>query len=166
MTQDEAFLQAITEAPGDDTTRLIYADWLEEQHQQDRATFLRLECSLLEAVGDEKQYADLEARLNALRATIDSSWVSRAGKLYDVILEWYSPLAKILTIKNVRMATGLNLKEAVDLVHRAPCVLRRGIPWDQAIEMKKTLQDCGPSRLRLREPNHVRVIISKDQAIP
>jgi uncharacterized protein (TIGR02996 family) len=30
MTHDDAFLQAILEAPEDDTPRLIYADWLDE----------------------------------------------------------------------------------------------------------------------------------------
>ncbi|HEY7427857.1 MAG TPA: TIGR02996 domain-containing protein [Gemmataceae bacterium] len=46
MTHDEAFIQAIREAPHDDTPRLIYADWLEEHGQADRADFIRIQCQL------------------------------------------------------------------------------------------------------------------------
>ena len=31
MTDDEAFIRAIVDAPGDDAPRLIYADWLDER---------------------------------------------------------------------------------------------------------------------------------------
>jgi uncharacterized protein (TIGR02996 family) len=29
---DQAFIRAIVDNPGDDTLRLVYADWLDEQH--------------------------------------------------------------------------------------------------------------------------------------
>ncbi len=41
MTEEKAFLAAILERPADDATKLIYADWLEEQGDP-RAEFLRL----------------------------------------------------------------------------------------------------------------------------
>ena len=41
MNHDDAFLQAILDAPDDDTPRLVYADWLEEHGQPDRAEFIR-----------------------------------------------------------------------------------------------------------------------------
>ena len=31
MTEEQAFLMAILERPDDDSTKLVYADWLEEQ---------------------------------------------------------------------------------------------------------------------------------------
>jgi uncharacterized protein (TIGR02996 family) len=31
VTDDEAFIRAIVDAPGDDAPRLIYADWLDER---------------------------------------------------------------------------------------------------------------------------------------
>ena len=46
MTHDEAFLQAMVETPDDDTPRLVYADWLEENGDADRAEFIRLQCEL------------------------------------------------------------------------------------------------------------------------
>lgn len=38
-----AFVRAICSAPEDDTPRLVYADWLEEHGQADRAEFVRLQ---------------------------------------------------------------------------------------------------------------------------
>jgi uncharacterized protein (TIGR02996 family) len=31
VTDDEAFIGAIVDAPGDDAPRLVYADWLDER---------------------------------------------------------------------------------------------------------------------------------------
>src|SRR5262245_38486286 len=45
MNQEEGFLRAIAAEPGDDTVRLVYADWLEERGDP-RAEFLRLEHKL------------------------------------------------------------------------------------------------------------------------
>ena len=46
MTHDDAFLRAIIENPDDDTPRLVYADWLDEHGQSDRADFIRVQCEL------------------------------------------------------------------------------------------------------------------------
>src|SRR5579872_2345684 len=46
MTKNEAFLQAICENPDDDTVRLVYADWLEENGEAERAAFIRKQCEL------------------------------------------------------------------------------------------------------------------------
>jgi uncharacterized protein (TIGR02996 family) len=40
----EAFLQAVRANPDDDTPRLVYADWLDEQGDADRAEFIRVQC--------------------------------------------------------------------------------------------------------------------------
>jgi uncharacterized protein (TIGR02996 family) len=31
MTEDESFIRAIVDTPGDDTARLVYADWLDDR---------------------------------------------------------------------------------------------------------------------------------------
>src|SRR5215213_3706099 len=41
MTDHDALLRAICEHPDDDTPRLIFADYLEENGQSDRAAFVR-----------------------------------------------------------------------------------------------------------------------------
>jgi uncharacterized protein (TIGR02996 family) len=42
----EPFLRAICENPADDAPRLVYADWLDEHGQPDRAEFIRLQIRL------------------------------------------------------------------------------------------------------------------------
>jgi uncharacterized protein (TIGR02996 family) len=48
-TSDEAFLQDIRENPEDDAPRLVYADWLDERGQAERAEFIRIQCRLARA---------------------------------------------------------------------------------------------------------------------
>ena len=43
MTDGDALRQAVLLEPDDDTPRLIYADWLEEHHESERASFIRLQ---------------------------------------------------------------------------------------------------------------------------
>ena len=42
MSEEEAFLEALKANPADDTTRLVYADWLDEHDQPQKAEYLRL----------------------------------------------------------------------------------------------------------------------------
>jgi uncharacterized protein (TIGR02996 family) len=44
LSQHEAFLRAIYDAPEDDTARLVYADFLQENGEEDRAQFIRWQC--------------------------------------------------------------------------------------------------------------------------
>jgi len=46
MTERDALLAAILSSPGDDTPRLIYADWLEDRGEVERAEFIRVQCEL------------------------------------------------------------------------------------------------------------------------
>jgi uncharacterized protein (TIGR02996 family) len=47
QSQEQAFLQAIVENPGDEDTWLVLADWLEEHDDPRRAELLRLHRRLL-----------------------------------------------------------------------------------------------------------------------
>ena len=46
MTDRDALLAAITADPDDDTPRLVYADWLDEHDEGERAEFIRAQCRL------------------------------------------------------------------------------------------------------------------------
>jgi uncharacterized protein (TIGR02996 family) len=52
MTHD-AFLQAIIESPDDDAPRLVYADWLDDHGDADRAVFIRAQCALARFYKDD-----------------------------------------------------------------------------------------------------------------
>jgi uncharacterized protein (TIGR02996 family) len=45
--QGRALFRAVCEQPWDDTVRLVYADWLEEHGQPERAEFIRIQCELI-----------------------------------------------------------------------------------------------------------------------
>ena len=57
MTDRDAFIQAICASPGDDLPRLVYADWLEENGQAERAEFIRLQIRMATA-SVRRVYAD------------------------------------------------------------------------------------------------------------
>lgn len=46
-------------------------------------------------------------------------------------------------IKEVRSITGLGLKEAKELVEKAPTVLKQGVKKEEAENFKKLLTDAG-----------------------
>ncbi len=50
---------------------------------------------------------------------------------------------KVNVIKVVREATGLGLKEAKDVVDRAPKVIKEGASKEEAEELKKKLEEVG-----------------------
>jgi uncharacterized protein (TIGR02996 family) len=84
MTQDDAFLRAICEAPDDDTPRLVYADWLEEHGQAERAEFIRAQCALAGATAGPNRLA-LEARARELLKRYGEEW---ARPLAERVQEW------------------------------------------------------------------------------
>jgi uncharacterized protein (TIGR02996 family) len=63
----EALLRAIVRHADDDTPRLVYADWLEENGRAEEAEFLRVQCGLARAAPDDPEYAELIDRDEELR---------------------------------------------------------------------------------------------------
>ena len=59
MSQHAGFLRAILDDPDDDGVRLVYADWLDEHGQPERAEFIRVQCELALA-HEEGREADVE----------------------------------------------------------------------------------------------------------
>jgi uncharacterized protein (TIGR02996 family) len=71
---EQAFLDNIRANPRDNTTRLVYADWLEE-HGDRRAGYLRLLCEWLGCrTAEEQQVIEQERKL---RASLDPRWLAR-----------------------------------------------------------------------------------------
>jgi uncharacterized protein (TIGR02996 family) len=59
---DKVFVQDILEHPEDDGRRLVFADWLEEQGEADRAAFIRTQVQLARLPAGDPRRAELEAR--------------------------------------------------------------------------------------------------------
>ncbi len=77
----EAFLQAIRDAPGDDVPRLVYADWLEENGQPERAELIRTQLELSRGEGAR---GDRLALLRRLRDLV----VRHRGQWLGPLAEW------------------------------------------------------------------------------
>jgi uncharacterized protein (TIGR02996 family) len=76
MQQDEAFRQAIIETPDDDTPRLVYADWLDEHGQAERAEFIRLQVRAARLDEDDPSLPALREQAEQLRAAHESAWLA------------------------------------------------------------------------------------------
>lgn len=63
---------------------------------------------------------------------------------FTVVLTAYGD-KKINVIKEVRVLTGLGLKEAKDFVEGAPSDVKEGISKEEAEEIKKKLEEVGAS---------------------
>lgn len=68
-------LAAIRARPDEDTPRLIYADWLDENKQPDRAEFIRVQCALARGSEYDANRAELQLREHQLlTASRKSAW--------------------------------------------------------------------------------------------
>jgi uncharacterized protein (TIGR02996 family) len=86
MTHEEAFMRAIREAPEDDAPRLIFADWLEEHGQVDRAEFIRVQCRYERLPKTNLERSALMARADSL---LQRNWQDWVGPLRDIVGPWY-----------------------------------------------------------------------------
>jgi uncharacterized protein (TIGR02996 family) len=82
MSFEEALIAAIVENPEDDAQRLIYADWLDEHGQAERAEFIRVQCQL--------------ARLDPGTAPLRdyARWEAHKGQDHFDLVGWICDLAE------------------------------------------------------------------------
>jgi uncharacterized protein (TIGR02996 family) len=79
MSYADAFLRAVLADPEDDAPRLIYADWLDEQGDGDRAEFIRVQCAVARLDPDEGRRADLRRRERDLLRRHEVDWAGWLG---------------------------------------------------------------------------------------
>lgn len=63
-------MRAVVADPADDTTRLVYADWLDENGHPDRAALIRVQVELarIAAFGEARRWGNVRRRFDELRA--------------------------------------------------------------------------------------------------
>lgn len=82
MSGERAFLEQLLANPSDDTTRLVYADWLDESDGPAvavKAEFLRLTAERRTA--RKRRRKAIERRLQVLAAGLDTEWLAVVSKL-------------------------------------------------------------------------------------
>jgi uncharacterized protein (TIGR02996 family) len=75
MTYDDAFLQAIIDESDDDTPRLVYADWLEENGQSARAAFIRAQIESASLPAGNPRGEECRMRAAVLRGEHERVWL-------------------------------------------------------------------------------------------
>lgn len=123
MTDTEtAFLAAIRANPADDTTRLVYADWLDERDDP-RAEYVRLICEARRVL----------ARLAAVRTSVSTGWATAVQPWCRVVMVKPYPTRMISTIKLIREITHLGLADAKRLAETPGAVIRPNLSLDAAL---------------------------------
>src|SRR3954469_12570150 len=85
MDQQRAFLDAIQEHPDDDLHRLAWADWLEENGQDDRAAILRAQLEAARRDEADPSRDEHEDLADDLLSRHEKEW---AGPVARWALEW------------------------------------------------------------------------------
>src|SRR5262245_55379643 len=76
MHDEDGFLAVLRQTPADDTARLVYADWLDEQDDSTprlKAGFIRLELRIANEPLDD--FTSLLVQLQQLAAQLDPDWL-------------------------------------------------------------------------------------------
>ncbi len=74
MDTQHAFVQAILDQPDDDAVRLVYADWLDENGQSERAEFIRVQIELGHMCDDDPRWGELKTREEDLLLAHGDRW--------------------------------------------------------------------------------------------
>ncbi len=80
MHDEDDFLQKLLENPADDTTRLVYADWLDERDNDEsktKAQFLRLTAQL----SSPEEESHITRKLQQLAAGLNTDWLAVVSRL-------------------------------------------------------------------------------------
>jgi uncharacterized protein (TIGR02996 family) len=140
MDMHEAFLRDILAHPNDETPRLIYADWLDEQGgAQDlaRAALLRLEVTRAGLDEDDPRKTEIEGQIKQVRVEAGTDWLATLARApIEACVRWefrcpqqweklqLTSDARVRHCtacrKNVHYCTTIN--EAAAHAHRGNCV--------------------------------------------
>ena len=108
MTSDgEALLRAICENPQEDTPRLVYADWLDENDQPERAEFIRLQCEAWSLCPAYPTLTAARTRASELQRAFGNRWYNELPPVPGI--EWgalfvrgFIDTARTLRMRDVR----------------------------------------------------------------
>jgi uncharacterized protein (TIGR02996 family) len=156
---EDAFLPAILDSPDDDAPRLVYADWLEENGQPDRAEFIRLQCERARLPDGDPRRGVLEARERELLAAHRGEWASGLPRVAEAEFErglltgvrvpgkHFAKLAAVFrsfpTVRRLRLVGPFRAgKRVMDALVASPYLARLA-----ALEVSRGYYDIGPQEV-------------------
>jgi uncharacterized protein (TIGR02996 family) len=103
--EERALLAAIIAQPDDDTARLVYADWLQEHGNEDRADLIRAQVWLTSTKGDiasAAQRNEWNARARELLRTYSRKWRRQLPRLGGAL---WGPFTRGM-VESVKLSVG------------------------------------------------------------
>src|SRR5262245_3280499 len=82
MNEADALLQSVLADPDADAPRLVYADWLEEHGEPERAEVIRTQVELARLPADDRRHRPLARREQALLTAHRDHWLADLGLLH------------------------------------------------------------------------------------
>jgi uncharacterized protein (TIGR02996 family) len=98
VSDESGFLDALRADPNDGTTRLVYADWLDERGDTARAEFLRLAARTAAGGAASAEERSRRERLRQLSTGQDAAWLAAAIGLRVATVEVGLPFAAGATV--------------------------------------------------------------------
>jgi uncharacterized protein (TIGR02996 family) len=139
--EERAFFDPIRDAPADDGPRLIFADWLDEHGQPDRAEFIRIQCALVRLADEDPRRADLGERERRLLEANEFRW---AADLALLVTGWAFHRG---VIDSVSVDPAQFLSSGADLFDLAP--IRKVRLLKVGVQLRALMQS--PTLRRVRE---------------
>jgi uncharacterized protein (TIGR02996 family) len=151
MSEEAAFLEALKANPADDTTRLVYADWLDEHGETAQAEYLRLVAEFAQA--EKVPTSGSEAvRAVELAEQLPEDWRIIVGSRFDVIIDRY--VDKIRAIKWIREVTGDSIGEAKVASESLPNPVHVCMPFEVAVAVHASAQRSSAAETRIAPSAH------------
>jgi uncharacterized protein (TIGR02996 family) len=114
MSEQSDLYRAVLANPEDDAPRLIYADWLDEHGQPERAEFIRVQCAMDRIPRETARWQSLDKRAEQIARDWRAAWTGPAKEMvYDAHL-------RRGFVDRVRLALDQFAKSAAELVRLEP----------------------------------------------
>jgi len=116
MTDEASFLKAIADQPAERSTRLVFADWLDEHGRPREAEFLRLQLEVVERTN----------RLLELGGQIDAKWLTAVGDVKTNQSDFVLQTKRWLALRELRQWNVYEgLLEGLPTAERNPAIVQR-----------------------------------------
>jgi uncharacterized protein (TIGR02996 family) len=114
VNHEQAFLEDVIAHPDDDAPRLVFADWLEDHGDAERAEFIRLQCALARADQGDPRLPQMRAREQELLERYAQRW---AEPLRSIVEQWAFRRGFIESV-DLRPSSEMVLRERLEAAFR------------------------------------------------
>jgi uncharacterized protein (TIGR02996 family) len=132
-TDHDPLLASVRALPDENTPRLVFADWCDEQDDPERAEFIRLQVAISQSAPDDPKLGELRTRERELLAAHAIAWCAPLGLEPDAC-EFRRGF-----IESVEISAGQFLEQAESLFRVAPL---RHIHFLRATQHLPELANC------------------------